>query len=62
MIDGARGDSIAMGEADTVVGTTPSTRPPTVARHNPLVTMRRRRGELFLNVDDMGGLSSNTKM
>jgi hypothetical protein len=51
-----------MGEADTVVGTTPSTRPPTVARHSPLVTRRRRRGELFFNVDDMGGLSSNTKM
>ncbi len=61
MIEGESGDSIAMGEADTLVGTMPRTRPPTVARHSPLVTRRRRRGELF-NADDMGGLCSNTKM
>ena len=56
-IVGARGDSIAMGDAATVVGTPPSTRPPTVARHSPEVTRRRRRGVRFMDVGDMGGLS-----
>jgi hypothetical protein len=51
-----------MGEAETVVGTPPSTRPPTVARQSPLVTKRRRRGDRFMDVDDMDGLSRNTEM
>jgi hypothetical protein len=50
-----------MGDAVTVVGTAPSTSPPTVARQSPLVTKRRRRGDRVMDVDDIGGLSRNTK-
>ncbi len=60
-IDGISGALTTTGEADAVVGSAPSTSPPTVTTQSPLVRTRigeRRRLDRF--VDGMDDLSPNT--